>query len=325
MKRFSLTILSLVLAMSAFPQEKDGRVSFFPVVNNQSDIMPKAIAELLESKMHQAIASSGYGSAKMADRFVVVAKPAVISKDVAPTTPPRINQQVEITFIVGDVIENKVYASCSSDFSGIGMTEIKAWQSALTQLKPTDTVIKRMFAEAYSKIEAYYSTNCKSMMAKAESLAARGQFDEAISLMVNIPDVCHDCFASAQHKAVELYQQKIDSEGAVLLSKAKSEWAAAQNSDGANIALGYLSQINSNSSLYSEKEILLQTIASKLSSDEQRRIEEEQKRYNDELYLRQTEQNQSHKRQMAVIAACRSVAEKWAENQPPQYTVYLNW
>lgn len=90
------------------------------------------------------------------------------------------------------------------------------------------------------------------------------------------------------------------------------------------LAICLLDQISINSSAFPEAEAFSNTIASKLSSDKEREWQQKIKQYNDEKTFRDREQANSHARSMATIAACRSVAEKWAENQP-QNTVYLNW
>lgn len=325
MKRLNILIITLVMTVNAFAhQNADGKVSFFSVVNNQSGTMPQAAASALESKMQQIVTADGYGSAERCDRFVIVAKPSVVTKDVAPTTPPRINQTIEITFVVGDVMENKTYASCSLTLSGIGINETKAWSTAIAKIKPANAEIKKMLIDAYDKIGAYYSANCNTIITKADTDAGLGNFDVAIVSLIDVPNICTECFAKTQQKAAEIYQRKIDTEGASLLSKAKSEWSASPDTDGAQKAFAYLSQIPPSSSSFMAKDSLEQKIATKLSADELRKWEENRRRYNEELKLRQQEQQNSHQRQMATIAACRSVAEKWAENQP-QTKVYLNW
>ncbi len=325
MRRLNILIITLILAIGcAAQQNRDGKLSFFSVVNNQSGTMPHAAISALESKMQQMITADGYGSATRCDRFVIVARPSIVTKDIVPTMPPRINQTVEITFIVGDVVENKTYASYSMTLTGIGINETKAWSATIAKIKPTNAEIQEMLADAYAKIEAYYSTNCNTIITRAETDAALGNYDAAIASLIAVPDICSECFAKAQQKVAEIYQQKIDSEGEILLSKAKSEWAAQSDSEGAKKALAYLSEIAPNSASFAPKDSFEHQIVAKLSADEQLTWEENRRRYNEDLKLCQKEQQNSHKRQMATIAACRSVAEKWAENQP-QTKVYLNW
>lgn len=181
-----------------------------------------------------------------------------------------------------------------------------------------------MLADAYDKISAFYSANCNTIIAKAETDAGLGNFDKAIASLMDVPDICSQCFDNAQQKLAEIYQRKIDAEGVTLLSKAKSEWSASPDSNGAKGVLAYLGQIDPSSVSYPHKKKFEQEIVAKLSADEQRKWEENRRRYNEELKLRRKNQQNSHQRQMATIAACRSVAEKWAENQP-QTKIYLNW
>lgn len=325
MKRLNILIITMIMAVSAFAQTySDGKVSFFSVANNQSGIMPSATVTVLESKMQQMATADGYGSSERCDRFVIVAKPSVVTKDVASTTPPRINQTVEITFVVGDILENKTYASCSLTLTGIGINETKAWNIAIAKINPANSEAKAMLTEAFDKIKTYYSSNCNSIVAKAEATAELGNFDEAIASLMSVPDICTECYTQALQKAAEIYQHKIDVEGATLLSKAKSVWSTSPGPHGAQKAFAYLSQIVPASASFEAKDTFEHQIAAKLSADEQRKWEENRKRYNDELKLRQKELHNVHQRQMAAIAACRSIADKWAENQP-QTKVYLNW
>lgn len=324
-RQLYLLIFILFISSSVFAQQySDGRISFFPVVNNQSGIMPQDAVAILESKMQQIITADGYGNALRDDRFAIVAKPSIVAKDVAGTTPARISQTVEITFIVGDIAENKTYASCAVTLTGIGVNETKAWSTAIAKFKLSNEEVKDMLSHASDKIEEYYSANCNTIITKAETDAGLGKFDEAIAALMEIPDISTVCFAEAQQKLSEIYQRKIDSEGTALLAKAKSEWSVSPDSNGATKALEYLSKIEPSSVSFTAKEELEQHIVSKLSADEQRKWEDERQRFNAELKLRQKEQQNSHQRQMATIAACRSVAEQWAANQP-QTKVYLNW
>ena len=265
--------------------------------------------------MQQIVTADGYGSAERCDRFVIVAKPSVVTKDVAPTTPPRINQTVEITFVVGDVVENKTYASCSLTLTGIGINETKAWNTAIAKIKPANAEIKKMLIDAYDKIGAYYLANCNMIMAKAETDAGMENYDGAIASLVAVPDVCTECFAKAQQKAMEIYQRKIDADGATLLSKAKSEWAALPDSNGAKKAFAYLSQIDPASVSFVYKEEFEQQILAKLSADELRKWEENRRRYNEELKLRQQEQQNSHGNHCRLSLSRRKVGRKPTSNK----------
>ena len=322
MRTIILTLALLLGATSIAYAQDSGKLSYFPVVTGKE--IPEASKRALTAKMEQITAKNGYGSINHADRFLFVARCNVSEKDVTPTTPPRIRQELEITFILGDVVENKIYASESFDLKGIGINETKAWQTAINNLKPDNEKLSKLFEEAVGKIESYYRENCESIIAQAHAAASSGNYDEAIASLMAVPDICDKCHAKAMDEAVNIYQEKIDMEGTSLMKKARNIWAASMDQKGAKESLTYINSINPQSAAFSEIEALVNEISEKLSSDKQREWEQHIKRYNDEKAYRNREQINSHARSMATIAAARSIAEKWAENQP-ETKVYYNW
>ena len=322
MKKAVLSFILILTAYVGLKADDNGKISFYPAVMGNE--IPKASSQFLKSRMEQALTNNGLGSMNRADRFVMLAKCNILEKDVAPTTPPRINQKVEVTFILGDAVENKTYASTTFELSGIGINETKAWQTALTGIKPSNPLFKQLFEEASEKIEAYYAGNCESIIAKAQTLASTGKSDEAIATLMNVPDICSDCYEKAMTAVSEIYQNKINGEGAALLAKAKNAWSSSSDEKGANLAMSYLNEIPVTSASFPDAEVLAATISKKLSSDKEREWQLKLQKYNDDKEFRTREQANSHARSMATIAAARSVAEKWAENQP-ETKVYYNW
>lgn len=320
------TIILFLLCLLGFGAKAnsvdDRKISYFPIITG--DGLPAQARESLSAKMVQAISQNGFGAGSHTDRFVMLAKCNVLEKDVAPTTPPRITQTVEVTFILGDVIENKTYASASFELKGLGTNETKAWQTAFNGLKSGNPRFKTMFEEASGKIEAYYSANCKRLITEAQTLASTGEYDRAIHKLMSVPDLCADCRNEALAEATALYQQKIDAEGAALLAKARNAWAVSQDAEGAEVAMAYLCTVSPTSASFGAAEELAAAIGDKVSSEKAREWKQRLMEYNDEKEFRRREQSNRHARSMAIIAACRSVAEKWAENQP-QNNVYLNW
>ena len=308
---FLLCLLTLDIHAYAGDDEK---ISCFPIISG--DGIPDQAKKSLEAKMEQAISKNGFGSNTRADRFVMFAKCNIIEKDVAPTTPPRIMQTVEVTFIIGDVIENTTYASASFELKGIGTNETKAWQTAFSKLKADNPGLVSMFESASEKIESYYSANCKKIMSEARTFAATGDYDRAIYLLMSVPDVCGNCRYEALGEVTAIYQQKIDAEGAILLARANNAWAMSPGAEGAEDAMSYLCAISPISAAFGKAEELAAVIGDKVSSDKGREWKQRLKEYNDEKELRRREQSNRHVRSIATIAACRSVAEKLAERQP---------
>lgn len=297
-------------------------ISYFPVVTGKD--IPEATRQSLLAKMSKLAADNGYGAEKEAERFVMLAKCNVVERDVAPTTPPRISQTVEITFVIGDVIEDKTFASTSFELKGIGTNETKAWQTAVNCLKLNNTRLHAMFEDAEKKISDYYSANCRNIIQQAQAYAEMGEYERAIASLLSVPEICGDCCRQAQTEAVTIYGRMKNAEGEELLAKAKNAWALSPDFSGAQRAMNYVNSIPVESDAYVSAEKLVETISGKLSSDKEREWQQRVKEYNDNLQMRKTQSNRQHKERMASIAAARSVAEKWAENQP-ETKIYLNW
>lgn len=329
----------LALYMNAVAQNT-GTISYFPVVN--SECVPISAKQLLLAKMDQVITQNGFGNINRADRFVMLAKCSILEKNITPTTPPRISQRVEVTFILGDVIENKTYTSATFELKGIGTNEAKVWQTVFRSLNLDSPQIEKMFSEAAEKIRLFYTINCKSIMRQAQTLAITGEYDRAIAFLMSVPAIKEECYNQILETVSDIYQKKIDSEGLTLLSKAKNAWVASPDCKGASVAMEYLNAIPIGSKSYMDSDELVNSISAKFAAEKERewqlkikqyndRKSVAEREYNDNLKFRLKEQNQnaeesmrSHQRQMAKIETCRSLAEKWTGNQT-QTKVYLNW
>ena len=77
---------------------------------------------------------------------------------------------MEVTFFVGDVIENKLYASCTIWLQGIGTNENKAMISAFSKLNPNHKDFGEMLEKAKNKIIDFYTNHCAEEISKARPM-----------------------------------------------------------------------------------------------------------------------------------------------------------
>lgn len=278
--------------------------------------IPEEAAKQLETKLQTALTANGYADNGYTERFVLTAKVDITQKDVTPTTPPRVSEKMDITLMVGDVVENKLFASVTIQASGIGVNDNKAFISAFRNIKGENPKIQQMLNDAKAKILDYYTGNCPTIMQKANGMAAKQDYDQAIYLLTSVPNICNDCFIQCQQQAGKLYQQKIDTEAVTLLEKAKIAWAANPNEQGANQVADIISQINPQSASYSQVVSLRNTVSAKLQADAKREWEFKMKQYND---------NQAYKR--SLVDATKAIGVAWARNQPRTIyrTVIRHW
>lgn len=303
MKRIVLYIIGVVLASVCHAQN----ISINAQVVDEK--IPEEAARQLETKLQALLTANGYADNGYTERFVLTAKVDITQKDVTPTTPSRISEKMDITLMIGDVVENKLYATITLSSAGIGTNENKAFISAFRNIKGDNPQIQQMLNEAKAKILDYYTNHCSEIVLRANSLTAVQKYDEAIALLVAVPNVCNECFVRCQQEAGIVYQQKIDAEAVVLLEQAKAAWAASQNAAGANRVADIISNINPKCSIYTNVVALRNAVESKLQADARREWQFKMQQYAD---------NQQFKRRL--VDAAKAVGVAWAQNQPT--TIY---
>jgi len=311
MKHLITAIISLFLTANALGADND-YISLGAFVSNDAASIPEEAASLLKSRMQRVIAADGFADNQAPGRFALVAKCDVLEKDIAPTTPPRISQKLELSFVVVDLIENKVYGGCDMTVSGVGTNETKAFSAAFQKVSVQNRQIKTLLSEAKEKILDYYTNSCPQIQTEAKTLASTGQFDKAIFSLMSVPPVCTECYNSCQQLASEIYQRKIDAEGSRLLAQAKSKWAASQSGATAIEVAEIISQIDPRSSGYPAVVEFRTSVSAKLAADTKREWEFRMKKYED---------NQQFKR--SIVDACRAVGVTFAKNfQLPQINFF---
>lgn len=303
MKRILLFALSLVLTSICYGQN----ISINAQVVDEK--IPDEAARQLETKLQSALTANGYADNGYTERFVLTAKVDITQKDVTPTTPARISEKMDITLMVGDVMENKLYASVTFQAAGIGINENKAFISAFRNIKGDNPKISQMLSEAKTKILEYYTGNCPAIIQRAKGMAAKQDYAQALFLLTSVPDICGDCFTQCQQEAEIIYKQKIDSEAITLLEKAKTVWAANQNEQGANEVAEIISNINPKSANYAQVVSLRNNVSAKLQADAKREWDFKMKEYNDNL---------AYKR--SLVDAAKAIGVAWGRNQPK--TIY---
>ena len=301
MKRLSILFLFIGIVLVSFAQNT-GSVSIHATVVD--DAIPAEAAKNILTKMQRMLTSCNIID-NGADRFVLTVRVNITSKDVAPTTPVRISEKMEITFLVGDIVDNKLYESFTMESSGIGITEAKAFISAFQRINVNNQEIKAMLERARAKIVDYYVNHCDDILAKVNTLSSQQKYDEAMFYLMGMPDVCSDCYKRCHSIAASIYDQKLTADGKVLLNKARNEWLAGQDYAAANRVADILVQINPQSSVYAEAMNLQNSISAKLQADEQRAWQ---------LKMKKVEEGQKTVR--SVIDCVRSIGVAWASHQP---------
>ena len=278
MKRY-IAIGLLLFVLSCITKGQTNLLYLSVVQPDRDEIFAEA-GKQLERKLTQLLTSNGISSQDPNNRFVITAKADIISKDIVASTPQRVSEKIDLTLIIGDIVENKVFETVTIPLIGIGINENKAFIYAINQIKPQKAELKFFLDNAKKKIVAYYAVRCSQIIKDAQKLASGNNYDEAIYQLMQVPDIC-DCSKDCQDLMVEYTIKRNNAIAAQLFNEAKVRWAASPTSEGASNVADIIAQIPANSSCQKDIDALIKSINKKLRDDEKRSWVFKMKQYND--------------------------------------------
>ena len=260
MKKIIFTCLLSMFCLTIFAQENTGLVSISAVQPTYENI-PDVARTNLETKMQRIISNCGLASSAT-DRFIMTARVDITEKEI--NTVGMIVQRMEITFIVGDVQEEKVYGTTTIQSMGVGETEAKCFINAFQSIKPNNPTLKEFIGKMKDDIVSYYSNNCQFIIQDTDRMVGLQQYGDAIATLIAVPQVCADCYAMCQAKAIEIFNMQIEFEGKQLIQDARSAWLVKRDYDSATKALDILAKVNPTAECQTEANALIQDINTQL-------------------------------------------------------------
>lgn len=300
------------ITLSAQTSTDMGRIVLHSVVLDKDNKMPAEAKSQLESKLDRITSENGIGGNSINPKFVIAAKLNIISKDIIAGPPQMIAINAEAVFFIGDAIDNKIYANTTLTFKGVGINENKALINAIQNIAIKNNAFSELVLAAKQRIIDYYTQECDFITKRATILSQKQDFDQAISKLLEVPDVCKACYDKCLEAVQSIYQKKIDRENQILLVKAKAAWSKSQNGIGAKEAADFLKEIEPLSSSYKDGQALVDLIHKKIEVDEKTNWDFKMKKYTDDLNLEQQR-----------IDAARQTAIAFYQNQP-KTVIYNN-
>lgn len=248
-----------------------GRIALAPVIVEEAGI-PNGAAKILQNKLTQIVTKSGLAADPAYPRFVITADTDVLFKEVTATAPPMVALQVVTTLYIGDAESGQLFGSYSYDASkGVGNNDTKAHVEALKRINVNDPDVLAFVEESKVKIIEYYNSQIDFIIAEARSLMNSNQYDDAIILLSGVPTVCKDAHAKAMDMIADVFQEKIDVEGAALYNEAVATWKTGKTQDNAYAVVDILALIHPNSKSFAQSMKLVSEIEGYYSELEARR------------------------------------------------------
>lgn len=311
----AMTLLALPLnAQNNLSSTDDfGRISLTPVVLENAKI-PQYAKNAVKNKLQQIVTRNGIAGMSASKRFVITANIETVNKMVVPSAPPMTTVKIQPTLYIGDIQTGNLYASYAyPSMKGVGADDNKAYIAAIKDMDISGSDIDSFITEGKNKIIEYYNSQIDFILDKAKSLADNESYDEAMEILIDVPEVCANAYKRAMEMISRVYQQKIDLEGASLLKQAERVWDSTGNYDGAVEAADLLGQINPNAACIPKADSLSQSIAKRIKEIDAREWNFVVQQHNDEVAIRQN-----------AINAAKEIGVAKAK-QPITYNCKVYW
>lgn len=280
-------------------------------------VTPQAVP-FFQNKLMQIVSNYGMASSENSD-FVITASVFPISKDIAPTNPPRVSEKLQCVFYIGDYIRNQTYGNYVMEIDGIGTSETDALLKAIKNIPVKSAELSQFVQGSKQKIMEYYNANYKKIIAEAKSKQAAKDYDGAIQKLASIPEACVG-FEETLPVFAEIHKERSEYEGKKLFQEARSLWTAniAKNASSiqdastlAEEALSKIAMIDPDCSAQKDATNLVDEISKKMSA-----IDRENKEW--ALKLKIYQDSVDYKRQkladkkeirMAELALCKDASD----------------
>lgn len=221
----------------------------------------------IESKIMQLINNSnqaivGYSNDVVIYPIITINETSVVEGGMQNITVTSL----ELSFFVKQLSTNVIYNSIAKNIKGSGNNKIQAISNAINQIKTNDVTFSNFLVTAKVKFQKYYAENCKTIIAAAENLSVREEYEKAISMLQLIPVLASSCYEDAQHKSIEIFKTIQNSKCSKLINIAKSEIAI----DNIQTAVQALQLIEPNSKCSDEAKQLIAQISNRVEKEKQK-------------------------------------------------------
>jgi cytochrome c551/c552 len=184
-----------------------GRITLTPVLAKDLGDMPAGAEKLLLSKLRQVATKNGLGGTSINPQFIITATVSVITKDVTETAPPMIAYNLEANLYIVDYVNKKTLSNTTVELKGVGKNETKAFISGIKRINPKSSIIRSFVKKGKNKIIEYYNTQCEFILKQANTLVKMDKYEEAIHMLMTVPEVCKECHYKALDAIDPIYKK----------------------------------------------------------------------------------------------------------------------
>ncbi len=273
-----------------------GRLAIAALVPEEAGI-PAGARRMLQNKMIQIATQNGLGAMEERAQFAMVPVVSVITQDVTPTAPPQMSITIELSLYIVDAVSQNIFSQTSMQLRGVGRTEDAAYSQALRNLNPRQGQFRGFVETGKTRIVEYYNAQCDVIISASQALASQQQYEEALFLLMSVPDVSRECFHLCMNLTADIYTQYANQKCQEYLAGARAAWAAKELDKVAE----NLSIITPDMDCYEQAQELVATVTHAVEAEGAGSWDFKMKKYDDEVSM-----------QRLKVEAGRDVARSWA-------------
>ncbi|WP_179320198.1 SPFH domain-containing protein [Winogradskyella helgolandensis] len=319
MRKINLLFIFTFICYSTFSQTADdvGKIALSVVMSTNTDSIDYKEFEKLKSKIQQMTAANGISGNGYYSNFVIYPKFEIFEEETIDAgLTPKTYVKGELSLYVSQASNNLIFNTVSLNIMGIGEKKDKAILNAISRIDTRDDKLAPFFKESKSKIISYYESNCELIASKAKSLVKKQQYQEAIGLLMSVPEEVQNCYQKIQDETVNAYLAYQNNICDATMLQAKSEIAKKAYTK----ALNTLTNVDSESKCFTNAEVLISEIDKEISRIEQRDYDDKQQAIKQRIAERNEIRNNKKEIELSRIEAIKQIAAAYfrAESNKPQ-------
>jgi len=270
--------------------------------------LPEPVKKILEHKLVQIATQNGFGS--VSGEIALTADVITTDKQMTGTVPAQHILNIEVSFYILNLAEGVVIDETAVNLRGIDKSEKRAFIQAINRINPRSPAIRNFMNQSRKKIIDYYTTRTPALLVKAQSLAERGEYDEALSVLSAIPEGI-DEYPAVADQMIAFYTKRMEKNAAAALQQAKAK-IAIHDYEG---ALNDLAQIDPGTSSFTAATQLIESIKKSINEEEKAALEQEMKELEAERIAQQKAKEDAVELEKLRIDAARKIGEAYTEAQ----------
>ena len=307
-KLFFALLIFLTSTFKIFSQNEVGNIAFSLVMPDEIEGFNESNLARLESKIIQATSNIGIAGKGFYSDFIIY--PTINIYDVeshSQSMKNTVSINVDLGIYIKSVADGRIFSNYSKTLVGVGTNETNALNNALNDFDTKGQDVKEFFTNSSKKIVNYFESKCDDFISKADAYSKMGKYDEAIALLMSIPNISTGCFSKVKAKSIEVYKLHVNKTCNSLILNAKG----FQTNGDIESAVKTLCLIESTSDCYKEAKDILNKIDDELKNKEKEDFQRNLKIYENEIELEKLR-----------ITAMKEIAIANYNSKPTSYNYY---